>query len=222
MRIIEDLQWHRDVARDAAAAHPALGRLIPRPGEQRTVWLSESASHERADQQLLWVPPYSELNGWDAQPSEISLSQIVTARLRRTGGAPSGEKVECIAAILGRISLLDACNHPVGDMGCDSALLANLQSALFWDQVHWAGTATIGGMTYLDVAAGEAGMGLLFARSPSQCSVRYAQLRVDGWSSAALGCWTLQGSIQQTIERHLAAAETLRDMSAPYLTMDTP
>jgi hypothetical protein len=86
--------------------------------------------------------------------------------------------------------------------------------------VRWSGTAMIGDMTFLDCVAGEAAMVLLLRRLPGQCSVRYVQLRVDGWSSAALGCWTVEGNMQQAIERHLAAAATLRDTSPSYLTLD--
>ena len=187
MKIIEDLQWHRDLVPSAAVAWPSLRRLTPEPGEQRTVWLSQTAVQQDAIQQLLWVPPYSESNGWDAQPSEIALSQIVTARLSGTTRAPSEPRVECEAAIMGRINLLDACRGSAVDTSCDSALLANLHSAVFWDQVHWGGTATIDGMTFLDVAAGEAGIAMLFTQSRQQCSVRYLQFWLEGWRSAALG-----------------------------------
>jgi hypothetical protein len=217
MKIIEDLQWHRDCMPAAAAAWPSLRRLVPEPGEQRTVWVAATAVQHGSVQQLLWVPPYSEINGWDAQPSEIALSQIVTARLRRTERAPIDEKVECLASIAGRTSLLEACKDSVPDSNCDPALLGNLESAAFWDQVHWGGTATIGGMTFLDVAAGEAGMAMLFTQSPEQCSVRYLQFWVDGWRSAALGCWPLTGHVQQVIEQYVRKAVPLQDMSAPYL-----
>jgi hypothetical protein len=181
MKIIEDLQWHRDLTPSAAVAWPSLRRLTPEPGEQRTVWLTETAVQQDAVQQLLWLPPYSESNGWDAQPSEIAQSQIVTARLSRTTRASSERRAECAAAIMGRINLLDACRSSVLDTSCDSALLVNLQSAVFWDQVHWGGTATIDGLTFLDVAAGEAGMAMLFTQSPQQCSVRYLQFWLERW-----------------------------------------
>jgi hypothetical protein len=220
MNIVEDLQWHTGPQQDATPVWPPLRRLIPTPGEERRVWLSATALQQGAVQRVLWVPPYSELNGWDAQPSEIALSQVVTARLSRTARAPRGDKVECAASILHRVSLLEACDDGVGDMSGESALLPNLQSPVFWDQVRWSGTAMIGDMTFLDCVAGETAMVLLLRRLPHQCSVRYAQLRVNDRSSAALGCWTLEGNIQQAIERQLAASVTLRDTSPSYLTLE--
>ena len=217
MKIIEDLQWHRQSVPGAGAAWPPQHRLMPEPGEQRTVWVAATALQHDAAQQLLWVPPYSEINGWDCQPSEIALSQVVTARLLRVPGGPDQQKVECRAAILARTRLLDACRGPVRDSSCDPALLANLQSAVFWDQAHWAGTATIDGMTFLEVAAGEAGLAMLFTRSATRYEVRYLQFWLDGWRSAALGCWTLDGPMQPIIERHVDNAAHLQDMSAAYL-----
>jgi hypothetical protein len=217
MKIIEDVQWHRDCVPAAGTGWPSLRRLVPEPGEQRTVWVAATAVQQSCAQQLLWVPPYSEINGWDAQPSEIALSQIVTARLRRTDRAPIDQKVECLASIVGRTSLLDACKGSVVDASCDPALLSNLQSAEFWDHVHWGGTATIGGMTFLDVTAGEAGLAILFTQSPQQCGVHYLQFSTDGWRSAALGCWILTGHVQRVIEHHVQEAVPLKDMSAPYL-----
>ena len=73
----------------------------------------------------------------------------------------AGDKVECAASILHRVSLLEACDDGVGDMSGESALLPNLQSPVFWDQVRWSGTAMIGDMTFLDCVAGETAMVLL-------------------------------------------------------------
>jgi hypothetical protein len=178
MRIIEDVQWHRDAAQCGAA--PA-----PEPGEQRTVWLPQADLHPEGDQQLLWVPLYSELNGWDSQPSDIARSHIVTARLPRPARAPTGTAVECAAAIQ------------------------------FWEQVRWAGTSSAGGLKFLDVVAGEAAMSILFTDAPDPCSVRYAQFSMAGSSTAALGCWPLQGGVLRAIERHMAAAVRLSDTATP-------
>jgi hypothetical protein len=208
MRIIEDVQWHRDAAQCGAA--PA-----PEPGEQRTVWLPQADLHPEGDQQLLWVPLYSELNGWDSQPSDIARSHIVTARLTRTARAPTGTAVECTAAIQARINLVVACHNRALDIDGDSLLLANLQSVVFWDQVRWAGTSSAGGLKFLDVVAGEAAMSILFTDAPDPCSVRYAQFSMAGSSTAALGCWPLQGGVLRAIERHMAAAVRLSDTATP-------
>jgi hypothetical protein len=203
MKILEDVQWHRDAAHSGAAP-------LPEAGEQRTVWVAQTDLHPGCDQQLLWVPPYSELNGWDSQPSDIARSHILTARLTRTARAPTGSAVECTAAILAGSNLLAACRAAAPDMDCDSMLLANLHSLVFWDQVHWAGTSSLGDLRFLDVVAGEAAMSILFT-APEPCSVRYAQFSVAGASTAALGCWALQGEVLRAIERHVAAAVGLND-----------
>jgi hypothetical protein len=205
MKIIEDVQWHRDLAR---------GR-VPEPGEGHTVWVAVTEVNPEADLRLLWVPPYSELNGWDAQPSDIAVSQIITARLARTARPPSADRVECTATVLACNNLLDACHGSLDDVSCDALLLANLHSEVFWAQVHWCGKATVGDLTFLDVVAGEATLALLFTGTPGACQVRYAQCSVAGASSAALGCWTLQGRLLRAVEGHLAAAVSLMDTRTP-------
>jgi hypothetical protein len=208
MKIIEDLLWHRGAASVGAAP-------LPEPGEEHTVFLAATELHQEGVQQLLWVPPYSELNGWDAQPSDIALSQIVTARIVRTARPPTDSRVECTAAVLARINLLAACKDPPVDMNCDALLLANLGSVVFWDQVHWAGTAAIGELTFLDVVAGEATMAVLFTGPKDLRTVRYAQFSIAGSSHAALGCWPLQGGALRAVERRLAAAVSLTDTRTP-------
>jgi hypothetical protein len=208
MKIIEDLLWHRNAM--SVGAVP-----LPEPGEHHTVWLPTTELHIEGVHQLLWVPPYSELNGWDARPSDITLSQIVTARIGRTTRPPTDNRVECSAAILARSNLLAACKGPMVDMSCDALLLANLGSVVFWDQVHWAGTAAVGGMTFLDVVAGEATMAILITGSQDPRTVCYAQFSIAGSSSAALGCWPLQGDVLRAVERRLAAAVCLTDTGTP-------
>jgi hypothetical protein len=205
MKIIDDVQWHRDLARGQ----------VPEPGERHTVWLAESELNPEADQPLLWVPPYSELNGWDSQPSDIAVSQIITARLTRTSRPPGDTRVECTAAVLARINLLEACHAAQDDTSCDALLYANLHSAVFWNQVHWCGKATLGDMTFVDVVAGEAAMAMLFTGLPDACNVRYAQFSVAGTSCAAVGNWTLQGEVLRAVARHVTAAVSLTDTGTP-------
>jgi hypothetical protein len=205
MKIVEDVQWHRDQAH----------ARVPEAGEQRSVWLAGTELSSEGGRQLLWVPPYSELNGWDSRPSDIALSQIITATLIRTSRPQTADRVECTATVLARINLLDACKGSLGDTSCDALLLANLHSALFWDQVHWCGKATIGGMKFLDVVAGEATLAVLFTESAGACDIRYAQFSVAGASSAALGSWILRGKVLRAVERHVAAAVSLTDTGTP-------
>ena len=82
-RIVASAIWHRETVLPAAPALVRLEDLLPRPGQEQTVWVCGDAVSMEATLDLLWYPPYSEQNGWDDQPSEIELSQIVSGRVRR-------------------------------------------------------------------------------------------------------------------------------------------
>jgi len=166
---------------------------------------------------LLWCPAYSEENGWDSQPSEIPLSQIVTGRVRRTRPAASPDRplgtiqVQCEVSIDSRIPLLDCVQANAHAPPALAAPMPSSGAHVIWQNVRWCGTAAIGGFTYLCALSGEANVELILRRQGDGIVVNYAQTWVDGWSECAIGCWEIKDSMRQVIETHLNRAHVLHD-----------
>lgn len=128
MRIVPTVFWRRDI--ETAAGRLCLAELMPRCGESRTVYVEAQAGLNDGDTaHLLWLPPYSEINGWAEQPSEIAASQIVTGTVRWTRSvgscAPGASRLEALIAhsvefevsVTGCQGLLAACRQAQDDAG---------------------------------------------------------------------------------------------------------
>ena len=222
-RIVASAIWHRGTVLPPAPARVRLDDLLVQAGQERTVRVAGYDVSAEATLHLLWCPPYSEENGWDDQPSEIELSQIVTGRVRRalprtagaevTGRLSDTVDVQCAVTIKERISLLDYAEalSPV----IDSAAVWTPTGMKYehWRQVGWCGAADIGGFTYLSMLAGEANLELILKRYRNVLVVHYEQL----WQDGAIGCWELRGAALEIVEQHLSDAVELSDRATPYL-----
>src|ERR1700678_3610363 len=163
-RIVASAIWHRGTVLPAAPALVRLEDLLPRPGQEQTVWVCGYALSEEATLDLLWYPPYSEQNGWDDQPSEIELSQIVSGRVRRiqppaatesAARSSDTDEVACKISIQQRVPLL-SCVRALSRAPPAAALsMPTRMRYENWRQVHWCGAAEIRGFIYLSALAGE-------------------------------------------------------------------
>ena len=209
MRIVASAAWHQD------RASPRLS--FPEPGQTQTVWVPEYEVPQEATLHLLWCPPYAEENGWDSQPSEIALSQIVTGRIRRNHPTVSPDRplgtiqVQCDVSIDSRIPLLDCVQANAHVPPALAAPMPSSGAHVIWRNVRWCGTAAIGGFTYLCALSGEANVELILRRQGDGIIVNYAQTWVDGWSECAIGCWVIKDWMLQVIQTHLKRAHVLRD-----------
>ena len=225
-RIVASAIWHRGTVLPAAPALVRLEDLLPRPGQEQTVWVCGYALSEEATLDLLWYPPYSEQNGWDDQPSEIELSQIVSGRVRRiqppaatesAARSSDTDEVACKISIQRRVPLL-SCVRALSRAPPAAALSMPTRIRYeHWRQVHWCGAAEIRGFIYLSVLAGEANLELILKRRGHALSVLYEQLSYEGWYEGAIGHWEPDKSELEIIEKHLRNAVELRDGATPYL-----
>tara|TARA_B100000745_G_scaffold286644_1_gene222719 strand:+ start:180 stop:854 length:675 start_codon:yes stop_codon:yes gene_type:complete len=69
--------WARDYEADQKDSE-----IVPKPGEKRVVYVP-LGSDPGKDKifYILWFPPYSEFNGWDDNPNEISGTHVVECTL---------------------------------------------------------------------------------------------------------------------------------------------
>jgi len=227
-RIVASAIWHRETVLPAAPALVRLEDLLPRPGQERTVGVGGYAVSAEATLDLLWYPPYSEQNGWDDQPSEIELSQIVSGRVRRiqplaatesAARSSDTDEVACKISIQQRVPLL-SCVRALSRAPPAAALsMPTRMRYEHWRQAHWCGAAEIGGFIYLSALAGEANLELILKRRDHALSVLYEQRSYEAWFEGEIGHWQLDKSELEIIEKHLRNAVELRDGAAPYLVL---
>ena len=216
-RIVASAIWHRGTVLPTSPALVRLEDLLPRPGQEQTVWVCGYALSEEATLDLLWYPPYSEQNGWDDQPSEIELSQIVSGRVVSAAQSSDMDEVECKISIQQRVPLL-SCVRALSRAPPTAALSMPIRMRYqHWRQAHWCGAAEIGGFIYLSALAGEANLELILKRRGHVLRVLYEQLSYDAWYEGAIGHWDLDKSDLEIIEKHLRNAVELRDGATPYL-----
>jgi hypothetical protein len=230
MQIMTSVIWHKDLVYPETPGCLRVDELLPKPGQQRTVWLSKDLASQEATLHLLWVPPYSESNGWDHEPSEIALSQIINCRVgaatRADSAAPEQRSatglgqhlVERDIVILDRIPLLEACERafelrPSGPVDQAMARAAYTH----WLNAHWWGAADVCGFTYLSAVSGETQLQAILRRRDDQTVICYQELDVDGWSQCSIDCWGLDDRQSQTFNKYLGSAVALLDHARPYL-----
>jgi hypothetical protein len=202
-----------------------LAEMLPQPDETRTVWVPEYEVPTDDTLHLLWCPPYSEQNGWDEQPSEIALSQIVTGRVRRTHPSsrrsaadsparPLGtNEVQCEIAVHGRVPLLQCMRDAAHVPPSLASPRPTRDACVIWQNVRSCGTAAVGEFTYVSALSGEAHVELILRRHGESIIVHYEQYWVDGWSDCAIGFWQIEGSVQQALAGHLSGAQVVHDRS---------
>jgi hypothetical protein len=220
LRILASAVWHKD----AVSPRQQFADCVPQPGRTQSVWVPEYELPQDAPIHLLWCPPYSEQNGWDQQPSEIPLSQIVTGRVLRTepGAAASARplgtnEVRCDVSVQSRVPLLDCVQANARVPPAVVSPMPSRDAHVVWQHVRWCGTAQIGGFTYVSALSGEAHVEMLLKRQGGTMVVNFEQYWVDGWSECAIGSWEINDPMLQTIENHLNTAQVLLDQAPRHI-----
>jgi hypothetical protein len=221
LRILTSALWHQGLVRPAGELLP-LDHLLPQPGRDASVWIAADEDLPVTEPlHLLWMPPISETNGWDYQPSEIELSHIVTARLiEHTLPAPASAPPQLGvgwrwygASILASVPVLTACT--LSARQAESAPLANGQA--LWNMAGWCGMATVNDFLYLTATAPDSEMTVLLKRADDAVTLYYQEYSTPGWSECRIGHWPLQGAPLVMMLKHLSKAVELQDAAAPYL-----
>ncbi len=206
--------WSQDSGIDYSAPVLHLHDLLPRVGQTTSARFDQSELIRTGETiQVIWCPPVSDLNGWDGQPSEIAQSYLLTAKV--VGTAPSG---------LYRYELeILTCEQFVNVL---RALVEDLQTQqnfihldrLAWDEVSWAGSATVEEFTYLTASTPHEAFMELIVKVIGNEVIGLFSLHIDpGGVFCRLGSKRLAGSELTTVKRTLALARPLHDILAPYL-----
>jgi hypothetical protein len=95
MQVYTPILWGAVPSVDYGADTIELARIVPRAGERRLVYLDR---HDQvSDGQAIscvWRPPYTDVNGWIEQPSEIASSYVVTGTACLIDGEMAAEHAE--------------------------------------------------------------------------------------------------------------------------------
>ncbi len=207
--------WHQDLA------WPSFSQgAVP----SSSVWIPEQEVRLDTLVHLLWTPPYSEANGWDSQPSEIPLSDIVTGFLKPVGEATAsgptrsvGRRVKCDVQIDSRVPLLDFLNCHLRDAVTDVESMPSKGAPVLWQNLRWSGHARLGNFLYVAAVSGEAELELIARRDSEGVVIHFEHYLLDGWSECALGSWKLENSMLQVFDSQLECSEELFDLARPNL-----
>lgn len=214
MKICFPTFWSKDSGIDYSAPILDLNDLVPSVGQRA---LARFDYHEPITVgetlQVIWCPPISDLNGWDEQPSEITQSYLLTARV--VGIAPSGrDRYEL--EILNSEQFVSVLRTLAEDLQGQQSLIH--LDRLAWDEINWAGSATVEEFTYLTALTPHEAFMELIVKVIGNEIIGLFSLHIDpGGVFCKLGGTRLAGSELAAVKRTLATARPLHDKQAHYL-----
>ncbi|MYM27435.1 hypothetical protein GTP58_03775 [Duganella sp. CY15W] len=100
---------------------------------------------------LIWMPPFTAINGWSEQPSEIAKSFIVTAMVSRASMSDT-RQYRYDFEVLSCEPLLPVLRTIPGDWTLEKCLDTRTvppTTFLIWEEASWCGIADIHGLKYI-------------------------------------------------------------------------
>lgn len=182
---------------------------------------------------VIWCPPYSDINGWDEQPSEILLSYFLNVRVVATG-----DQVSLPASPLS--SLTDGrYRYELEVLSCVpfGALLAGLQGdqapwklvkvgtdegmKILPDGASWTAKARVGQFVYLCASLYESRVELILDVQGAEVFGLFQAYLCPGGDEFDIGRKRLHGAELEAVRSALQVATLLTDTSADYLDVST-
>ncbi|UXY51185.1 hypothetical protein [Pseudomonas tohonis] len=210
----------------------ALSDVLPAVGSTTFARFSDRYLRVGECLSVIWCPPYSDINGWDEQPSEILLSHFLNVRVVATG-----DQVSLPASPLN--SLTDGrYRYELEVLSCVpfGALLAGLQGDQApWELVtveadkgtkildgdSWTAKARVGQFVYLFAASYESRVELILDVQGAEVFGLFQAYLCPGGDDFYIGRKRLQGAELEAVRSALQVATLLTDTSADYLDVST-
>lgn len=224
MQIHRPDYWFRDPALDQAAT-TSMAAILPRVGERVAVGFAPYTElRTGAVETLLWRPPYTELNGWVSQPSEIAQSYLFVARV-----------IKVATSLAQRDLFYDVYRHDIEILSCQPFLTAlhglhdngkrtspalvstTYGPSLLWEDVHWCGTAAIDGLIFVMGIADQSFMELIAEDVDGALFGLFIGNSDPGGASYYLERRKLDQREQKTIRQVIEKAQQLTDVVPEYL-----
>lgn len=202
------------------SAEISLTAVLPKAGQQTHAFFFSEDLPVTDVSYLLWKPPYTAINGWSVQPSEIAKSFLVTARARRAS---------LTQAHLYRYELeVISCEPLVSQLGafpgewkletCLNMGTVPPKEFLMWEEVSWCGIAEIDGLKYISAnTSAEAYMELLVEEMDGDMFGLLSTHLDHGGEYSYLGRRKLSQHERKAVEAAMKRAVQLVDSHTGYL-----
>ena len=215
---------------DYGAPTISLKAILPVAGGRAYVGFTREDSLSQGDiATFLWQPPFSMLNGWGEQPTEIAQSYLVAARVigvSRDSEQPpfSSRQYKHELEILSCDRLLPILQALHEDAECwKLAEIADMRTTpatifLAWDEVSWCGTAAIDGLIYMvGNTSSESHMELIVDEVNGEFFGLFNAHLNPGGTSYDIGRRKLSEREQQAVRQAIHKAFRLVDSYGEYL-----
>lgn len=219
--------WTRSASVDYSAAQLLLSDIAPRPGETVSVFLpDEQRPSDGEIVQLIWMPPFSEMNGWSEQPSEIKHSYMIIGTIRkteiqtRTLQSPEIQKliisrsIEWQFDIVERTPFIQACAQAAS---INPGEPSPASSILFLEAPHWSGVAVVQGYTYLCATLYESHIQLLLKQEAGTLVSYFQEHTYPGGFQIEVGRRSLPSTETLKYQEIVNKANALKDTFEAYL-----
>jgi hypothetical protein len=234
MKVYKPILWDAAPGVDYGADAIELARIVPRVGECRRAYLDKYDRIEDGQAiSFVWSPPFSDVNGWSEQPSEIALSYIVsgTAHFKSSEAASQHIKssgyFQHIASthltveidVHGARPLIDTlalaepdCKFSLPMLGSHTGGAVSL-----WLDSRYINSANVAGYIYLRSQNHETLLEALVRRTDEQVVLAYHHY----WPPCESECFILNnhlGGDERSLFEHLISiAEPINDSYRRYL-----
>ena len=234
MKVYTPILWGAAPGVDYGADAIELARIVPRAGESRRVYLDRNDRVKDGQAiSCIWRPPYTDVNGWIEQPSEIALSYVVTGTAHVTSReladkqTESSEYVRHIASssltieidVHGASPLIDTLALAAPDHAFRLPMLGTGtgDSMPLWLDAGYVKSANIAGYIYLSTQGNETQLEALLHIRDEHLVLAYHHY----WPPCEMECVILNnplhGDERALFEHLISIAEPINDSYKQYL-----
>ena len=210
--LFQSMQWSKLCWDLSFEEKIKLSDIVPIVGEKYPITLTWNEDYAVSGQaNFLWVPPHSELNGWNERPSEIEKSFVIKGYLNRID--PIKHKYELTVA--GSQSLLEvAREQEVSDrFKLPTCGLPDSSSYILWDRARITGIAKFGDYIYLSGSDYETSLEAIIEFVNSDCYLIYHACLPPGYYETVVTRKRLVGEELAVLKKVLKAGHVLHDQT---------
>lgn len=181
------------------------------------------------------MPPLTEINGWDIQPSEITKSFIVIGfpcrrqvSLQNPALTPDLKNLvensqEFQLLVTNVLPLFDVCtgDTPLNSKwDIPSIYDCNLlipRTIYVWDEVYWSGVSNVGDFIFITANASESRLELILKKEGKELFAYFHSYRSPGGADYSIGRKVLSGRESKAIQRVIDKAVLIEESTDRYL-----
>lgn len=236
MKVYKPILWSHAPGVDYGADTIEVARIVPRAGGRRRVYLDKYDRVKEGETiRCIWTPPYTDVNGWMEQPSEIALGYVVTGTAHLAGTyaddeyADASDYLRHVAARNLRVDIDVHVTEPfidtlaaaetdpafqVPSIGICSGRKMKLVS--YWD-TGGADVAHVAGFIYLTTLNSETLLEALLRREGGQLMMAFHGYFSPGGDECRILNNALGMQDRALFEHLISTAEPIKDSHEPYL-----